>query len=110
MQSAQPQTPPPRLLGKDPLQTELTAYELLELERGASAAQVEAAFKRALVRRSHLQRITAAKIALERPLARELLELFLYDLTPLEPSPLRSPRALEPAQRAATAAAWETQL
>lgn len=98
---------------KDPLQTELTPYELLGLERGATASDIDRAFKTALVKRANVQKLTAAKLALQRPLERGMLDLFQYDpkvLPRLAPSPVADPSVLAPEKRAATAKAWESLL
>jgi hypothetical protein len=100
-------------LGRDPLQGERTPYEVLGIERGAGASDVERAFRAGLLQRGNVAALTAAKIALERAADRALIDLFLYDgaaLAPLQPSPLDDPGALELPRRAATAAAWEALL
>src|SRR5262245_61510890 len=100
-------------LGRDPLQLELTPYEVLGVERCASPLEVEHAFRGGLIKRASVQKLTAAKIALERGLERAVIDLFLYEpevLLRLEPSPLAEPGALEPARRASTAQAWEALL
>jgi tetratricopeptide (TPR) repeat protein len=98
---------------KDPLQTEVTHYEVLGLERGATHAEIESAFKAGLVKRANVQKLLAAKQALQQPSDRAMLDLFHYDprvLERLAPNPLQDPSHLQAANRARTAAAWEKQL
>jgi tetratricopeptide (TPR) repeat protein len=98
---------------KDPLQSEQTPYEVLELERGASDADIDQAFKQGLVKRGNVQKLMAARNALQRPAERVLLDLFQYDpqvASRLNPNPLADRSVLELAGRQETAAAWEKQL
>lgn len=97
---------------KDPLQTEPTPYEVLGVECGASAAEIEAAFRQGLLKRGNVQKLTAAKLTLQRPAERALLDLLQYDsavLARVTPNPLTQSGALDLAQRPSTAAAWERQ-
>lgn len=98
---------------KDPLQRQQTPYELLGVGRDASAADIDKAFKLALVKRVNVQKLTGARVALERPVDRAVLDLLHYDdavAARLSPDPRTDASALDPPRRAATAAAWESQL
>jgi tetratricopeptide (TPR) repeat protein len=98
---------------KDPLQSEQTPYEVLELERGASDADIDRAFKQGLAKRGNVQKLMAARNALQRPAERALLDLFQYDpqvASCLSPNPLADRSVLELERRQETAAAWERQL
>lgn len=95
---------------KDPLQTEMTPYEVLQIERGASKADIQAAFKKAIVRRVPVKDATQAQKDLLSPQRRLRHDLVHYDakaVRGLSPCPLDDADALLPARRAATAAAWE---
>ena len=97
---------------KDPLQLQPTPYEILDLGPGCTPADINKAFGAALAKRGNVQKLTMAKRTLERPQERALVDLFLYDeqaLAQLRPNPLLDPDALQPARRAATAEAWESQ-
>lgn len=98
---------------KDPFQTEPTAYEVLGVGPGAGNAEIDAAFKSGLTKGGSVQKLTGAKLALQRPLDRTLIDVFLYDpqtIERLSPNPLAEPGALASENRAATAASWEQQL
>jgi tetratricopeptide (TPR) repeat protein len=98
---------------KDPLQKEQTPYEVLGLSRGATAEQVDRAFKEGLLQRVNVQKLTAAKQALQQAAERAMVDLFEYDpaaLARLAPNPLVDPAALEPPRRWETAKAWEAAL
>ncbi len=96
---------------KDPLQTEQTPYELLGVGKDAGNADIDQAFRNGLVKRLNVQRLTAARRALQTPAERAMLDLFHYDprvLSGLTPNPLDDHSVLEPPRRAATAIAWES--
>lgn len=98
---------------KDPLQTETTPYEILGLQPGATAADVDKAFKAGLVRKVSVQKLMGAKVALERPVERALLDLFQYDprfLAGAKPNAAGNPSLLDLQHRERTAASWESQL
>jgi tetratricopeptide (TPR) repeat protein len=98
---------------KDPLQSEQTPYEALELERGATDADIDRAFKQGLAKRGNVQKLMAARNALQRPAERALLDLFQYDpqaMSRLNPNPLADRSVLELARRQETASVWEKQL
>ena len=91
---------------KDPLQKQQTPYEILGVARGATVADIDKAFKLGLVKRVPVQKLTGAKVALERPVERAVLDLLHYDddvLARLN----AGPDALDPGRRADTANEWE---
>lgn len=97
---------------KDPLHRQQTPYEILGLSHGATPAEIDKAFKLGLVKRVNVQKLTGAKVALERPVDRAVLDLLHYDDAVCErlvPDP-RGAESLALANRAATASAWEAQL
>ncbi len=99
---------------KDPLQTQPTPYEVLGIDRSATLADIDRAFKAGLAKRvNHPSKLTGAKRVLERPVDRALLDLFQYDpqvLGRLRPDPRSDPDCLTRRGREATAEAWEAQL
>lgn len=97
---------------KDPLHRQQTPYEILGLSHGATPAEIDKAFKLGLVKRVNVQKLTGAKVALERPVDRAVLDLLHYDdaiSERLVPDP-RGSESLAAANRSATASAWEAQL
>lgn len=98
---------------KDPLQTEKTPHEVLEVGLAASAAEVNAAYMRALQRRVPAHTAKAARDALCDPVKRAVIAVTQYDdgaVRQLEPCPLDEPALLSPDRRAAAVAAWEASL
>ncbi len=98
---------------KDPFQSEPTPYEVLGLECSAASSDIDTAFKAGLVRGGNVQKLTAAKLALQRPAERAAVDLFLYDdgvLARLSPNALENRAVLDSANRLSTAAAWEAEL
>jgi tetratricopeptide (TPR) repeat protein len=98
---------------KDPLQSDLTAYEILGIGRNATSSDIQNAFKAKLASKGNVTKLTAAKRLLENPLDRALLDLFHYmpDWTSrLSPNPSTATSVLELKWRAQTASAWEQQL
>ncbi len=105
-----------RAIMKDPLHTELTAYEILGVGREADKAEVEKAFAQALRRHVPPYVAQAARDMLmrkEKRLDRVLCDVTLYDdacLGRLAPNPLEDASVLGSARRLKTAEAWEQQL
>lgn len=99
---------------KDPLQRQQTPYEILGLRRGSTAAEIQAAFGQGLVKRVNVQKLTGAKLALERPVDRAILDLLHYDddvLGRLTPDPRSDPSMLEGERRLLEVGdAWEKAL
>lgn len=98
---------------KDPLQTEQTPYEVLGIERGASAAEVDRAFMGALRERLPYNKAKNAKDALQRPERRAWYDLLEYDreaLAESDSSALDDLSVLDPVRRAATAQRWQKAL
>lgn len=98
---------------KDPLQSDLTAYEVLGIGRKATSSDIQNAFKAKLASKGNVTKLTAAKRLLENPLDRALLDLFHYmpEWTErLSPNPSTATSVLELKWRAQTASAWEQQL
>jgi SH3-like domain-containing protein/tetratricopeptide (TPR) repeat protein len=95
---------------KDPLQQEQTPYEVLGVDQSVGDAEIEKAFQAGLGRRGNVQKLTASRLALKRPIDRTLLNIFHYDpkaLQGLTPNPLSDPSLLQVPRRAQTAFSWE---
>ena len=98
---------------KDPLQPGRTPYEILGLPAGAAADEIDRAFRTRLAGSREVQKLTAARRALQDPQERPLIDLFLLSdrvLGTLSPSALSDPSALAPPRRWATLRAWDAQL
>ena len=94
---------------KDPLQTEETPYDILNLEPGASREEINQAFAKGLGKRN-IQELTRAKKNLQDPEERFMLDFLYYNtqvLSRLDPNPLKDKACLSPENRTATAASWE---
>jgi hypothetical protein len=93
---------------KDPLQAEVTPYEILGVPRDASSDVVERGFREGLVQRQSVPKLTAAKRALQDPVERAVVDAFLYEpgfLSQMLPNPAADPAALQ-ARREQTGQVW----
>ena len=98
---------------KDPLNTEQTPYEILDLEVGTTEESINKAFMAGLQKKRNVQKLTRARTILQNKEQRAMLDLFHYDphvLSGLNPNPLKDKSALNLDKRMATANAWENQL
>jgi hypothetical protein len=98
---------------KDPGQRDSSPYEVLGVAPGASAEEIDRAFKEGLLKRLNVQKLTAAKQTLAQPEQRAMADLFLYKpevLQRLQPNPLQDASALLPPRRFRTAEEWESSL
>lgn len=98
---------------KDPLQSDLTPYEVLGIGRGATRMELDAARMRAL--RNRVPQNTAKKAwdAMLSGVLRAPIDVLLYDeetLARLRPNPLLDASALGTRRRRQTSEAWERQL
>ena len=94
---------------KDPLQRRETPYEVLGIGLAATPDDINRAFQLKLAARGNVQKLTAARQALGRPIDRALIDLFDYRdalFERLRPNPLTQPDALASEKREATAASW----
>jgi membrane protein insertase Oxa1/YidC/SpoIIIJ len=94
---------------KDPLQRRETPYEVLGVGLTATPEDINRAFQSKLAARGNVQKLTAARQVLGRPIDRALIDLFDYRdalFGRLRPNPLIESDALGADRRAQTAASW----
>ena len=94
---------------KDPLQRRETPYEVLGIGLAATPDDINRAFQLKLAARGNVQKLTAARQVLGRPIDRALIDLFDYRdalFDRLRPNPRTQPDALGSERREATAASW----
>lgn len=97
----------------DPLRSRPSPFEVLGVDRHATATEINAALAARLGRGGNPQELVAAKQTLRDPVERTLAAAFDYwpeDFGALTPSPFDDPAVLGTERRAETARRWEAHL